>query len=102
VAEEEGAEGVKLYTWRRIEIFHGEEAFVVAASEDEAIAALRATVPNEPNCPRAKDNKGSNYENRLLWFEYDCKKRVVDEMLDHDGYDLIVLEPGHVAWAEKL
>jgi hypothetical protein len=92
---------MKLYGWRLKENNYGNEAFVLAASKDDAVAALRATVPDRPKSCMPDNNKGRNYKDWEAWFNYQFQARIVSEMLACDGYEFIVTEPGQVIWTEK-
>lgn len=87
---------MKLYCWRAKG--YAEEAFVVAESARLALEATRVPRPTEPK----PDRNEKNYDLWNAWFHYEYHNTIIDNMLSHtDWYDLVVLEPGQVAWAER-
>lgn len=81
---------VKLYYWRAES--YGEEACVAAGSQEEAQEALRNSLSDYFPAPGASLFDGKAFESN--------HPRVVAKMLDGDGYELVVMEPGRVVWTE--
>ena len=90
---------MKLFCWRAKS--YGEEAFVMAEDEDAArhiLLATRIPLPSEPKPARAEMSQKHDLWNKWLKAEWHNEK--IREILSGSSHDLVVLEPGQVAWAE--
>lgn len=86
---------MRLYCWRA-KSYDG-EAFVVATNLKAAHQALLDTKKSRPT----EQKPSREHVLWLAWFEAECHNRMIDNMLALKDYELIVLEPGQVAWAER-